>query len=103
MTLLLSLFYFYRKSPKQKKNLYLYAIFASLNMKSIQPTRVDGARWLPHINRVINAFLKGYRTFLLQLQNASHNNPKAEGFAKLAGDGHVIVFILYSKVNDDSD
>ena len=101
LTLLMGLYYFYRKSPKQKK--HLMATFALNGMKSILPTRIGGTRWLPHTNRAVHAFIKGYKAFVYQLQNASHNNPKAEGFAKLAVDGGVIIFLLHLKVTIDSN
>ncbi|XP_053408494.1 uncharacterized protein LOC123560874 [Mercenaria mercenaria] len=49
------------------------------------------------MERAINAFLGGYRAIRAQLETGSHNNPKAEGLAKLASDGHVIIYILLLK------
>lgn len=96
MTLLLGLFYIYRKSPKSKKS--LVRSFESLEMKPILPTRIGGTRWLPHVERALKVFFKGYRAFCYHLQNSSHENSKAEGLAKLATDGHVVVFMLKLKV-----
>lgn len=73
MTLLLGLYYLYRKSPKQKKS--LKRSFKALNMNQILPTRVGGIRWLPHTQRAIHSFEKGYRAIRLQLETASHKNP----------------------------
>jgi hypothetical protein len=96
ITLLLGLYYIYRKSPKSKKS--LFRTFNSLEMKPIMPTRIGGTRWLPHVERAIKVFMKGYKAFCFHLQNSSHENAKAEGLAKLACDGHVLVFMLKLKV-----
>ncbi|XP_071142824.1 zinc finger protein 862-like [Mytilus edulis] len=95
MTLLLGLYYLYRKSPKQKKA--LKRSFKILNINQILPSRVGGTRWLPHVARAINGFIKGYRAIRLQLESASHNNAKAEGLAKLARDGSIISYMLILK------
>ncbi|XP_069106893.1 zinc finger protein 862-like [Argopecten irradians] len=95
-TLLLGIYYLYRKSPKQKKN--FGRAFEALGMTVILPSRVGGTRWLPHLQRAISAFIKGFRAFVFQLETSSHENPKAEGLAKLARDGSVIIFILQLKM-----
>lgn len=95
-TLLLGLYYLYRKSPKQKKA--LMECFNMLKMQPILPTRIGGTRWLPHYKRAIDAFLKGYKAYRMQLESSSHGNAKAEGLVKLARDGSVLVFILSLKV-----
>ena len=58
--------------------------FDALNMKPILPSRIGGTRWLPHLQRAMNAFTKGFKAIIMQLENSSHDNPKAEGLAKLA-------------------
>lgn len=95
MTLLLGLYYLYRKSPTQKAA--FKRSFTSLNMKQVLPTRVGGTRWLPHTYRAITVLIKGYRAIRQQLETSSHNNAKAEGYARLIGDGHVITYILKLK------
>lgn len=40
----------------------------------------------------------GYKAIRQQLETSSHNNAKAEGYARLIGDGHVITYILKLKV-----
>ncbi|WAR03078.1 ZN862-like protein, partial [Mya arenaria] len=93
MTLLMGLYYLYRKSPKQKKA--LMETFSVLNFNtSIMPTWISGTRWLPHLDRSLRTFFQGYRAFVMQLESSSHDNPKAEGLAKLAADGHVITYLL---------
>ena len=92
MTLLLGLYYHYHKSPKQKKQLEL--AFEINDRQMVTPTRVGGTRWLPHMDRAIKVLLKGYRAFRYQLEQSSHENPKAEGLAKLMSDINVMAFIL---------
>ncbi|XP_053393195.1 E3 SUMO-protein ligase KIAA1586-like [Mercenaria mercenaria] len=84
LTLLIGLYYLYRRSPKMKKQ--LKNAFTTMEIKQVLPTRIGGTRWLPHMERAINAFLGGYRAIRAQLETGSHNNPKAEGLAKLASD-----------------
>ncbi|XP_076079341.1 zinc finger protein 862-like [Mytilus galloprovincialis] len=95
-TLLLGLYYFYRKGPKQKK--MLKKTFKLLAMSRIMPTRIGGTRWLPHMQRAIGSFIKGYTAIKTQLETASHDNAKAEGLAKIMGDVAVITFIIILKV-----
>ena len=93
LTLLLGLYYTYHKAPKQKKQ--LGDTFQLLGVGSVTPTRVGGTRWLPHMNRALKALIKGYRAFRMQLEESSnHNNPKAEGMAKIIADKNVIVYML---------
>lgn len=94
-TLLLGLYYFYRKGPKQKK--MLKKTFRVLCMDRILPTRIGGTRWLPHMQKAIESFIKGYRVLKTQLESVSHDNAKAEGLAKLMGDVAVITFIIILK------
>lgn len=54
MTLLIGLYYLYRRSQTQKKALKIS--FQSLQQTIILLTRT---RWLPHSQRAINAFVKG--------------------------------------------
>ena len=97
ITLLLGLYYHYKKSSKQKKE--LVRAFESVKQSVIFPTRVSGTRWIPHIMSSLTAFFRGYRAITNQLANASHTNPKAEGLYKLATEGNLIIFLLWLKVN----
>ncbi|KAH3874893.1 hypothetical protein DPMN_038149 [Dreissena polymorpha] len=97
MTLLIGLYYLYHKSPKQKKA--LQRAFVMLEFKAIiMPTRIGGTKWMPHLDRSLSAFFKGYRALVYQLQTSSHYNAKAEGFSKLATDGFLILYLLQLKV-----
>lgn len=75
MTLLMGLYYFYKKTPKQRKQLERTFIF--LNESRLFPTRVGGTRWVPHTLHAINIIFKSYRPILTQLDE--HKVPKAEG------------------------
>jgi hypothetical protein len=96
MTLLFGLYYLYKKSPKQKKS--PKRSFTALKMNPILPSRVGGTRWLPHVQRAINAFVKRYKAIKMQLVTASHQNPKAEGLAVLMRNGGIISYMLILKV-----
>lgn len=96
MTLLLGLYYLHKISPKQKKS--LKRSLKSLKMNQILPSRVGGTRWLPQVQRAINAFVKGYKAIKMQLETASHQNPKAEGLAVLMWNGGIISYMLILKV-----
>ncbi|KAH3713209.1 hypothetical protein DPMN_002520 [Dreissena polymorpha] len=67
-------------------------------MKMLLPTRIGGTRWLPHFEKALNIFSRGYKLFLYQLENASHQNAKAEGLAKMMRDGNLILYMLSLKV-----
>lgn len=57
--LLSSLYVFYHKSPLNRAN--LKNSFKVLGMKPLIPTRVGGTRWLAHLFRALDHFLRGYR------------------------------------------
>lgn len=65
MTLLIGLYYFYKRSSKQKK--LLVKAFKIHNMTCVIPTRVGGTRWVPHTVHAINIFLRGYIAVVSQL------------------------------------
>ena len=73
-TLLIGIYYLYKRSYKQKKT--LKNAFLLRNMKPVLPPRVGGTRWLPHLCHAIEVFFYGYRAILTQLQNNSHESAK---------------------------
>ena len=91
-TLLLGLYYLYKKSPKQKK--MLEKAFESQGKRVNLPRRVGGIRWVSHLYEAINIFIGSYPVFMDQLDTASHINSKAEGLAKLGRSLNVLHFIL---------
>jgi hypothetical protein len=67
--------------------------FKSLDRNRVLPTRVGGTRWLPHLARDISIFaIRNHH------ETASYENSKAEGLAKIAADGNVLVFMMSLKV-----
>lgn len=95
MTLFIGLYYFYKKSYLNKKGLK-NAIKAV--GKGVMPPKVTGTRWLPHLYRCIEAYLKSFRALEAHLSTISHKNPKAEGLAKMVLDKNMMAFILFIQV-----
>ena len=94
-TLLVGLYYLYKKSYKQKKS--LMDTFALLKMKPILPPRVGGTRWLGHLSHALSVFFQGYEAFVAQLSNNSHESAKIKGLAHLAVSKDAIMFLLILK------
>ena len=92
MSLLIGLYYMYKKSPKQRE--HLLRCFKICNVKVAMPTRVGGTRWLGHLDHALDVFFRSYPAIVSHLQNNSHGNPKVEGFAKLAMSKSIIIFLL---------
>ena len=59
INLLMGLYYFYRNSSKQRKN--LQSAFEALNQPCVVPTRVGGTRWVAHLLLAIETFLRAYK------------------------------------------
>jgi hypothetical protein len=97
MTLLIGLYYLYKRSSKQKK--HLETTFEILNMRHVFPTRVGGTRWVPHTIKAIDSFFRSYQAIVTHLDNASHSVPKAEGLSKLAHDVNIILYLVVLKVS----
>lgn len=64
-TLFLNLYLFYKNSSKNRSSLKVSAE-AHGDHPAI-PTRVGGTRWLPHLERAIRNFLRGYRAMITHL------------------------------------
>lgn len=101
-TFLLNLYYFYHKSPLNRSN--LKNSFQALDRKPLMPTRVGGTRWLPHILKALDHFLKGYLPITQHLQamksaDSKDANPtqraKGIGFLKLAISKDVVFFACF--------
>lgn len=92
MTLLIGIYYHYKKSSKQRKE--LERSFESLNETVIFPTRVGGTRWVPHTVTALTAFFKGYKALMMQLENSSHNNPKSEGLYNIGIGMELVAYLL---------
>jgi hypothetical protein len=96
MTLLVGLYYFYKKSFKNKKG--LTAAISALGIKGLQPPKVTGTRWLAHLSRGIQALLRTFTAFEAHLSTLSHDNSKAEGLLKIMLQKDLMCFVLFLKV-----
>jgi hypothetical protein len=94
-TLLVGLYYFYKRSSKQKKA--LRETFLAHQLKGRIPSRVGGTRWMGHMKIAIEACLKSYPALCDQLSTASHDNSKAEGLFKILTDFETVTFMLLIK------
>ncbi|KAJ8300350.1 hypothetical protein KUTeg_021869, partial [Tegillarca granosa] len=95
MTLPLSLYYLYKKSSKQKKQ--LVRTFKICKLPCVLPMRVGDSRWVPHTIAAINAFFRRYQAIVMQLDNASHGNPKDEGLSNMAQDMNIKTYLMVLK------
>lgn len=69
-----------------------------LDVKGTLPHRVCGSRWLPHMKKALSTLFKTYPAFLTQLQNASHENAKAEGLFKLLESYNIVLYAALLQV-----
>lgn len=63
--LLLNIYYFYRNSNLNRAT--LKESFKTLNQKVILPTRTGGTRWVGHLKKAIECFIRGYKAIMLHL------------------------------------
>ena len=79
--LLLSLFYFYHKSPRNRSLLKLS--FKSLALKPRIPTRVGGTRWVSHLYNALEVWKASYPAICQQLEQLQQGDTKrSTGAAK---------------------
>ena len=64
--LLSGLYTLYHKSGVNRASLKQH--FGELHMKALMPTRVGGTRWLPHLLKALDHFLRGYAAVVRHLQ-----------------------------------
>ncbi|CAK6975890.1 zinc finger protein 862-like [Scomber scombrus] len=97
--LLSGLYTLYRKSGVKRASLKQH--FRELHMKALMPARVGGTRWLPHLPKALDHFLRGYAAVVRHLQEKSQEETttnkdvqraKAKGFLNIAKDGGVLRF-----------
>ena len=80
-SLLLNLYYFYKKSPLNRS--MLKRSFNSSGIKRTRlPTRVGGTRWLPHIQRALENLLFGYKPVMQHLEQVKQSNLGESSFIK---------------------
>lgn len=96
MTLLIGLYYFYKKSHKNKQK--LLETISITKTKGVIPGKVTGTRWLPHLSRSIKGLLKTFTAYEVHLANLSHQNSKAEGLVKILLRKDILCFSLFLQV-----
>lgn len=64
--LLSGLYTFYHTSPLNRAN--LMKSFQIRGQKPLMPTRIGGTRWVGHLHRAIDHFLRGYGVIVLHLE-----------------------------------
>ena len=97
MTLLIGIYYYYTKQYKNKSG--LKNAIKCLEIKGVMPTKVTGTRWMAHLSRGIDAFLRTFRAYEAHLATQSHEKAKAEGLLKIMLNKDVLCFILFLKVS----
>ncbi|TDH07307.1 hypothetical protein EPR50_G00104580 [Perca flavescens] len=96
--LLSGLYTLYHKSGVNRVSLKQH--FRELHMKALMPTRVGGTRWLPHLFKALDHFLRGYAGIVRHLEEKSQEatninfvlRAKAKGLLKIGKDGGVLRF-----------
>ncbi|XP_030829455.1 zinc finger protein 862-like [Strongylocentrotus purpuratus] len=95
--LLLNLYLFYKNSSKNRSSLKQAA--EAEGDPKLFPTRVGGTRWLPHLQRALGNFLRGYRAITTQLQQLQAQpgvsvdaRAKSKGFLKQMKRKDVVLF-----------
>ncbi|KAK0135054.1 Zinc finger protein 862 [Merluccius polli] len=73
--LLGGLYSFYHKSPLNRAN--LIKSYATLKAKPLMPTRIGGTRWVGHLLRALDHYLRGYPAIVLHLEQIQ--SPDAQG------------------------
>ncbi|KAB5574978.1 hypothetical protein PHYPO_G00215330 [Pangasianodon hypophthalmus] len=97
--LMTGLYTLYHKSSVNRDS--LKASFEELNMKPLIPTRIGGTRWVAHILRALDHFLRGYAGITHQLEKTMQTDvklkAKAKGFLNIINDGTLVKFscLLY--------
>ncbi|XP_049904301.1 zinc finger protein 862-like [Epinephelus moara] len=96
--LLSGLYTFYHVSPLNRAN--LVKSYKDLGMTPLMPTRFGGTRWLAHLSRAVDHFLRGYKAIVQHLDQLrscdsgamSVQQCKAKKFAQIAKDSGILQF-----------
>ncbi|XP_014680148.1 PREDICTED: zinc finger protein 862-like [Priapulus caudatus] len=96
-SLLLNLYLFYKNSSKNRSSLKEAA--DAVGVPQLFPTRVGGTRWLPHLQRALENFLRGYHAITTQLHQlqaqpgvTTDARAKAKGYLKQLQRKDVVLF-----------
>ena len=65
IVLLMGVYYFYRNSPKMRECLRKTCLFLGIGF--LIPSRVGGTRWVGHLLKAINVFIKMYPAIITQM------------------------------------
>lgn len=69
-----------------------------MGLKGTLPHRINGSRWLPHMQRALQTFFRSYPAFVSHLQDTSNSNAKASGLARLLVSSSLITFAVLLQV-----
>jgi len=96
LTLLVGLYYFYKRSSLQRSS--LKRTFKALDMKVVVPNRISGTRWLAHMVRSLDHTLSNFVPLTTHLASAAKHKPKAAGFHKMLVSAELLVFMIFLRV-----
>ena len=97
-TLLSGLYYFYRNSALNRTN--LKGAYNYLGLKILLPTRANGTRWVSHVSRALDHFVKDYKAFCLHFEQLvkskerGDSKAKAQGFLKMIKAHDIVAMAL---------
>ena len=97
MTLLMGMYYLYRRSSKLKKALRV--MYSALQIRGRIPTRVVGTHWIPHLCLAIDLLVESCAGIITRLEDASHDYPNAGGLVKTALNISIMAFIHFFRVS----
>ena len=101
-SLLMGLYYFYHNSALNRAN--LKASYESLQKPLLMPTHVGGTRWVSHILKALDHFLRGYAAVVQHLEQiqspdsvgvCGEQKAKAKNFFSSATSMNVIKFSFF--------
>ncbi len=101
ITLLMGLYYFYKNSPKMRKGLCQTFTNVHNFKEPCIPKRVGGTRWVSHLQRAVNCFLKGYPAIVTHIEdvvakpgnkNETSKN-KARGYKRMLRRGDILALL----------
>jgi hypothetical protein len=76
IAMLMGLYYFYRNSPKMRQCLMVTYEALGVTGNRQVPTRVGGTRWLGHLERAVNAYIRAEEAILAQLTDIIEQTKK---------------------------
>ena len=89
ITLTMGLFYFYSKSALNRN--MLKRAYKTLDKSPLMPKRVGGTRWIGHMYAALTNLLKGYRAFILHLEQVNFFYHQGEILKKKQNQSIIVV------------